>query len=757
MAWDFGALRVALLGALAASAAFAGDYTEDFESGSVAVSGSGGTASVVADTTGESGYVVSVSAESNSVTVQIPVSLSGDYDELSLDFYPVDGGGINTLATGFDLSLLKAYLDAGTSYKDTSGVTHKDPLAWFDSLGINYVRCRLFVDPTKATLDEEYMTQIPQDLDYVVEFAKDIKAAGQKFLLDIHYSDEWADPSKQYMPYSWSSISSQSVLQDSVYTYTKRVLQTLIDNDVTPDMVQVGNEISYGMFFYSTTDPKYSAHAMVQYSGTYSGSTYWQNFTNILSKGAAAVRELCPNAKIMIHIERTGDASTTKQFYTNLETYGVDYDVIGLSYYPIWHNTLKTLGTTLSTLESAFPDKEIMLAEFGYYYQWFPSSYSYDESVIGYYATTSGQASFVNDLIDTCLHHSGVTGIFYWFPEENESTNAGIYSNWWNTGLFDNSSGKANPALYKMQNYTNAGSSWKSYSASISILASDGSGNSATLATTTKKFSSLDEWYGLDFDIDLSSLSFTPTYVSVTFENSDYDYVWLLLDNLELTSSGSDSTFILKCGSGRSSQTITLGDSIDTFCYAYDNAEGISVTGLPSGVSVEEGTVNASGVYYSGITISGTPTETGVFSFTVTTVGGITGDSTRTGKITVNASDSDSDSDGSSSSDSEDSGSSSSSSESETGGSSGSNGDGEDTEPILAAAKLAQSLSVRVSGMSILVEGAEGSKIAVYSVSGAKVSSVAQARSSEALGVARPGVYLVKVGNSVKKAVVQAR
>lgn len=753
MAWVLGAARAAVLGALAASAAFAGSYTEDFESGSVAVAGSGGTASVVADTTGESGYVVSVSAESNSVTVQIPVSLDGDYEGLSLDLFPVDGGGINTLATGFDLSLLKAYLDAGTAYKDSSGVTHKDPLAWFDSLGINYVRCRLFVDPTKATLDEAYMTQIPQDLDYVVEFAKDIKAAGQKFLLDIHYSDEWADPEKQYMPYSWSSISSQSELQDSVYTYTKRVLQTLIDNGVTPDMVQVGNEISYGMFFYSTSYPKYSAHAMVQYSGTYSGSTYWQNFTSILSKGAAAVRELCPNAKIMIHIERTGDASTTKQFYTNLETYGVDYDVIGLSYYPIWHNTLKTLGTTLNTLEAAFPDKEIMLAEFGYYYQWFPSSYSYDESTIGYYATTSGQASFVNDLIDTCLHHSGVTGIFYWFPEENESTNAGIYSNWWNTGLFDNSSGYANPALYKMQNYTNAGSSWKSYSAKIQILASDGSGNSATLATTTKKFSSLDEWYNLDFDVDLSSLAFTPTYVSVVFENSDYDYVWLLLDNLELTSGESGSTLILKCGSGRSTQTITLGDSIETFCYAYDNADGISVTGLPSGLSVEEGTVNANGVYYPGITISGTPTESGTFSFTVTTVGGITGDSTRTGKITVNATEGSSSSEvGNGSSESE--GGNSSSSE---GGESSGSTDSEDTEPILAGAKLAQTLSVRVNGMSILVEGAEGAKVSVYNLSGTKLSGVAQARASETLGVARPGVYLVKVGSAVKKAVVKAR
>lgn len=637
MAWDFGALRVALLGALAALPVWAGTYTEDFESGSVSVSSDDGSVAIASDTTGQSSYVVSASAESNSVTVQIPVSLDGDYDGLSVDLFPVDGGGINKLATGFDLSLLKAYLDAGTSYKDSSGVTHKDPLAWFDTLGINYVRCRLFVDPTKATLEEEYMTQIPQDLDYVVEFAKDIKAAGHKFLLDIHYSDEWADPSKQYMPYSWSSISSQSELQDSVYYYTKRVLQTLIDNGVTPDMVQVGNEISYGMFFYSTSNPKYSVHAMVQYSGTYSGSTYWQNFTNILSKGAAAVRELCPNAKIMIHIERTGDASTTKQFYTNLETYGVDYDVIGLSYYPIWHNTLSTFSNTISTLESAFPDKEIMVAEFGYYYQYFPSSYTYDANTIGFQATTSGQAGFVSALIDTCLNHSGITGIFYWFPEENESTNAGIYSNWWNTGLFDNSSGKANPALYKMKNYTNAGSDWKSYSATISILASDASGNSATLASTTKKFSSLDEWYNLEFDVDLSSLSFTPSYISVVFENSDYDYVWLLLDNLELTASGSES-----------------------------------------GSSSSEG------------------------------------------------------------------------GESEGSSSSGSN-------PILAAGNLAQNLSVRVNGLSISVEGAEGSKISVYNVSGTRISGTVQARSSETFSVKNAGLYLVKVGNSVQKVVVRNR
>ena len=383
-------------------------------------------------------------------------------------------------AVGLDLSLLKAYEDAHVTYKDANGNTISDVINWVGTeKGVNYIRVRLFVDPTSsyATVlagGSSYTSQLGGSLSTVKILGKRIKDAGLNFLLDIHYSDGWADPGKQVMPYRWTSkCTTQAKLQDSVYQYTKDVLTALVNHGATPDMVQVGNEITYGMFYTSYNTPAGDYSSSLKYSSTAAGKagihcfvtywngdtgvadSYWTNLCNVLSRGCAAVREVCPKAKIMLHTERSAytaynasasgytDYYLAEMFYKKMEEHSVDYDVIGLSYYPEDHGTLSDLNTILTALENRFC-KEIMLAEYGYSNNWMSGDFS--PNTIGYYRRDNSsyscplaQKELISALITQLKTHKKVTGMFYWFPEENEATSSGPYGNAWrNRGLWAN-------------------------------------------------------------------------------------------------------------------------------------------------------------------------------------------------------------------------------------------------------------------------------------------------------------------------------
>lgn len=352
---------------------------------------------------------------------------------------------------GADLSLLQKYEDYSTPYYTTTGSKISNVLTYLrDNVQMNSVRVRLFVNPTNAKKDGTF-----QDLDYVTKFGKRIKDAGMQFLLDIHYSDNWADPSNQSVPSSWytgtlsASNPSNAVLTDKMYSYTKEVLTHLNENGATPDFIQIGNEISYGMLWRTNNDRCL----------TNSTVSVWKRFTDLLSSAAKAVREVTPEAKIILHIERSGDKDTAVKFFNTMKNNKVDYDIIGLSYYPFWHKSLATLSTTLSALENNFPEKEIQIVETAYYYQYFPTEQSYENTTSTWQATSAGQKAYVEDLIKTLNEHSHVTGLYYWCPEENgcggTSWNANriVITDWINRGLWDNNTHKALPALFSLKQF----------------------------------------------------------------------------------------------------------------------------------------------------------------------------------------------------------------------------------------------------------------------------------------------------------------
>ena len=349
----------------------------------------------------------------------------------------------STKYVGGDISLLTKYEEHGAIYYNENGTRITNMLSYLKDNGLNAMRVRLFVDPSKANAEDQG-EGVCQDLPYVLALGKRIKEAGFNLLLDIHYSDTWTDPGQHSTPSSWTVASA---LADSVYSYTKRVLSAMNAVGASPDFVQVGNEVTYGMLWPT-------GHCYP--SGANYGSGTFANFANYLKQGIKACHEVCPDAQIVVHTEMAR-ASNVLSFYQVLSGYTTDFEIIGLSYYPYWHGGLSVLDDLLSNLESSYPAKKIQIVETGYPHAYYPSGASYDLQSI-WPATEAGQKAFTVDLINTLNNHESVNGLYWWFPEANEYginyTNH-VTTDWYNCGWWDNQTGQVMDALFEMKNFDN--------------------------------------------------------------------------------------------------------------------------------------------------------------------------------------------------------------------------------------------------------------------------------------------------------------
>ena len=361
---------------------------------------------------------------------------------------------------GGDLSMLPKYEEQGATYLDQDGGRIADLLGFVKQQKWNTIRVRLFVDPSS---DKD--KAVCQDLDYVAQLGKRIKDAGLNFLLDFHYSDTWADPGKQYAPYSWTVYSWRP--EETFYKYTKECLETLVAAGATPDLIQTGNEISFGMHWeYLGPDGNVTDYG--QFSGRLEANkawtdyldTNWENLANYLKSASKACREVCPDAKIIIHTEQCANNPTLDvAFFKHVEKYGIDYDVIGVSYYPYFKGELSKLDNGLSKLEASFPNKQIQVVETGYPSKWEVQGTTYNYTKT-YPYSHEGQRKYTADLIAMLKKHKQVNGLSWWYAEANaKGCNGNLSEGWYNASLFDNETGRALPALYELGSFndTSAG------------------------------------------------------------------------------------------------------------------------------------------------------------------------------------------------------------------------------------------------------------------------------------------------------------
>ena len=248
-------------------------------------------------------------------------------------------------AVGADISWLQWQEDMGIRFSD--GGIEGDALAILRDNGFNYIRLRLFVNP-KSELGYSQRDGYC-DLEHTVAMAKRIKEAGMYFLLDFHYSDNWADPQKQIMPQAWQTFSYEEVC-NALYEHTKETLLALKREGIVPDMVQVGNEVSNGMLW---------PYGSVRHS--------FEGLCGLLREGVRAVREYAPEAEVMLHVALGGQAEESQRFFDAMNEYDVEYDIIGQSYYPEWHGTLEELEANTVDLVQRY-NKPLIVVEYRDHY-----------------------------------------------------------------------------------------------------------------------------------------------------------------------------------------------------------------------------------------------------------------------------------------------------------------------------------------------------------------------------------------------------
>ena len=365
---------------------------------------------------------------------------------------PVVGGDISML-TKYEAHQRMAlrYGITNAHYYDLNGAVIDDVITWTKQQGWNAARVRLFVNPANASAADKGQGVI-QNLDTVKVLGRRIKEAGMQFMLDFHYSDSWADPVKQFTPAEWAGLDDDALTQ-RIYEYTRDCLRALKAVGATPDYIQTGNEISYGMLWGPVGTPN------SQLKKCYSGDeTNWERFTNLLKAAGRACREECPQAKIILHTERVAKPNILLNFYDQMKSKQVDYDIIGLSYYPYYHGSLTNLANALNNLANNYQDKDIMIVETGYCYHYAITG-DYDLSST-WPITYEGQRKFTADLVARLKPYSKVKGLFWWFPEANEYGLGGNYWNtlhvndaWYNAGLWDHQTGRALPALYELKSF----------------------------------------------------------------------------------------------------------------------------------------------------------------------------------------------------------------------------------------------------------------------------------------------------------------
>jgi arabinogalactan endo-1,4-beta-galactosidase len=316
---------------------------------------------------------------------------------------------------GADISTLSEVDKDGGVYID--GDKPGDALAIFMKNGWTCFRLRIWVDPRNGV----------NGLDYTTKLAKRIKDAGGTFMLDFHYSDWWADPQKQNKPAAWKNLDFDALVQQTE-TYTADVIRHLKEAGATPDFVQIGNEITGGLL-WPDAQVKVPLSTVKVFSGDvtviappepYDDVKQWGHLIRVLKAASAGVREATTprdNVRIVVHIDCGGDWPVTQWYFDHLTASGVDYDVIGQSYYPNWHGTIQNLRDNLRETVLRY-HKDVMVVETAY-----PAKQTHPVAAAAknmiWPQTPEGQKQFLADVIQAVKdapEGHGI-GVNYWHPE----------------------------------------------------------------------------------------------------------------------------------------------------------------------------------------------------------------------------------------------------------------------------------------------------------------------------------------------------
>ena len=344
------------------------------------------------------------------LSCSMSINFESDSIETNLVSYTI-GNNIDTFFMGMDTSAVPALEKSGVEYKDDNGNT-EDVFRVLADHGINYIRVRVWNDPYYHDGNNSYSYGGGNcDLENAIAIGKRANKYGMKLLVDFQYSDFWSDPAKQKLPKAWAGYND-SEIEDAIYEYTKESLTLMKNEGIDIGMVQIGNETNDAMCGHS-------------------GDSSMEAICNFFNAGSLAVREVIPNAKVAVHFANPSNYDTYLWYASELDTYDVDYDVFGTSYYPYWHGSLNNLSKLLSEIATTY-NKEVCVLETAY-----ANTESYTDSrsdgynntvwtrelalesdtngSLPYEFSVEGQKSAIINLIDTIANKTtNGLGIFYW-------------------------------------------------------------------------------------------------------------------------------------------------------------------------------------------------------------------------------------------------------------------------------------------------------------------------------------------------------
>ncbi len=341
-------------------------------------------------------FLITGCGETSSTTVSSDNSVS---DDASLTDTPVWQTSIENLPEdfifGMDASSVLVEENSGVKYYNFDG-EEADVFKTLADSGINYIRLRVWNDPYDENGNGYGGGN--NDVPTAIELGKRATEYGMKVCIDFHYSDFWADPKRQHSPKAWEGMTVDEK-SSALYDFTRESLTQLLDAGVDVGMIQIGNEINYGM----------------------SGETKLDNVITLLKSGSQAIREISAeydkDIDIVVHYTRITDKADVLNLVSKLVDNELDFDMIGMSYYPFWDGSMDNMGRVLELIKERY-GKEVFLAETSYAYttkdgDGSGNSFGSGDKVDGYDVSVEGQASMIHDICAK-VNEVGGKGIFYW-------------------------------------------------------------------------------------------------------------------------------------------------------------------------------------------------------------------------------------------------------------------------------------------------------------------------------------------------------
>lgn len=376
-----------------------------------------------AQTTGWLRIVVSAQVRGQACEISLSTTAAGG-EWANFDDVTLTPGRAALSVLGADVSSLAKSEDVGGVYRDVDGRAG-DALQILRAHGMNWIRLRVWVNPADGYHDKAEL----------LTMARRAKALGLKVLVDLHYSDFWADPGKQWTPDAWAG-QTYDALKQTMVAYTRDILGSLVAQGTPADIVQLGNEINPGLLWdYSATwTGCSSADDGAGGTRTVCHTENWDHVADLLTSASNAVKSVSPTTKVMLHLANGGDNGTFRWWFDNVTQRGVPYDVIGVSHYVYWHGDFAALQFNLDDIVARY-DKDVIVVETAYLFTtedkdgWENIAPSPATPLVpGYSPTPAGQAAMFRDVLSVvrAVPNGRGLGAFWW-----DATWTGVPGNGW--------------------------------------------------------------------------------------------------------------------------------------------------------------------------------------------------------------------------------------------------------------------------------------------------------------------------------------